>query len=402
MFSKKITDTKNDQRLADFNYLSPADIYLDSACQSLRPQPVIDALNDYYTNYNACGDRVKYKWGQKVDTALNETRRAVLDLLELSPKDYVCSFTLNTTYGLNFILSQLPENIYKQVVTSEIEHNSVFLPTIGLSKRLNIKRQVLPRDKDGNLQYSTKSLEQAVVVINVVSNIDGRVLNNLSSLVSDTHKRGGIVILDAAQAVAHQRKLLLKTTADAICFSAHKMYAPSLGIMVIRQDLLISLVIKFVGGGMISSVGQQGYALLPNELHTWLEPGLQAYGEIIALGKAVSWLKTVRPFGNEPTTYINNLSSRLFSGLQSIDGLNLFNTQASSVISFYPKKGDAHRLSIFLSGAGVMARSGTFCCHYYLNEVLKSPPLLRLSLGLHNTTEDVDTTLKTLTKLTKG
>jgi selenocysteine lyase/cysteine desulfurase len=116
------------------------------------------------------------------------------------------------------------------VVTSEIEHNSVFLPTMELSKRLSIKRFVLPRDENGNLQYASDNLEKAVVVVNVVSNIDGRTLSNLSNLVNDTHKRGGIVILDAAQAMAHQRKLLLKTTADAICFSAHKMYAPSLGV----------------------------------------------------------------------------------------------------------------------------------------------------------------------------
>jgi selenocysteine lyase/cysteine desulfurase len=153
---------------------------------------------------------------------------------------------------------------------------------------------------------------------------------------------------------------------------------------------------------MISSVSEQDYNLLPNEMHTWLEPGLQAYGEIIAFNMAISWLKTIRPESNDPANYITNLSNQLYDGLRQIDSITLFNHQASSVISLYPKKGDAHRLSIFLSAAGIMTRSGTFCCHYYLNEVLKSPPLLRFSLGLHNTTKDIDTTLKILAKLTKG
>ena len=50
--------------MKDFDYLGAKDIYLDSACQSLRPRPVIDALNAYYTEHNSCGERVKYKWGR--------------------------------------------------------------------------------------------------------------------------------------------------------------------------------------------------------------------------------------------------------------------------------------------------------------------------------------------------
>ena len=205
MFGKKSDTTVNGERVGDFAYLSAKDIYLDSACQCLRPQPVIDALNEYYTQYNACGDRVKYKWGQKVDNVLHNTRQQVLNHLKLSNKDYICSFTLNTTYGLNLVLSQLPVGKYKKVVTSEIEHNSVFLPTIELAKRLNIKRLVLPREADGNLIYEPGDLTQAIVVVNIVSNIDGRALNNISSLVNDTHAKGGIVILDAAQAMAHRQ-----------------------------------------------------------------------------------------------------------------------------------------------------------------------------------------------------
>ncbi len=401
MFSKKRPRSTSNNRLADFSYLNSSDIYLDSACQSLRPQPVIDALNNYYTTYNSCGDRVKYQWGKKVDSILSDTRLAVLDLLKLSPKNYICSFTLNTTYGLNLILSQLPIG-YKQVVTSQIEHNSVFLPTIELAKRLEINRLVLPRDKNGSLQYRSSDLKQAVVVVNVVSNVDGQILANLNQLIKDTHEQDGIVILDAAQALAHHHDLLAKTEADAICFSAHKMYAPSLGVIVIKKELLKKLDIKFVGGGMISSVDKQEYKLLPDEMHTWLEPGLQAYGEIVSLNAAVKWLQNIRPFGKQPAAFINNLSQKLYDGLKAIDSIEILNQKPSPTISFYPKEGDAHRLAIFLSSAGIMARSGSFCCHYYINEVLKSPPLLRLSIGLHNTESDIQKAIEAVAKLTKA
>ena len=121
----------------DFDYLGENDVYLDCACQSLRPRPVIEAISSYYEKHNSCGERVKYKWGRITDEKVEATREKVLDFLKLKAKNYTVSFTLNTTYGINLILNQLkPE--FKKVFTSEIEHNSPFLATIAFSKRLNI------------------------------------------------------------------------------------------------------------------------------------------------------------------------------------------------------------------------------------------------------------------------
>ena len=98
MFGKKKQVVENTTgRLPEFSYLGAGDIYMDSACQSVRPQPVINSLTEYYEKYNACGGRVKYKWGQKVDSIIEETRAELIDYLGLPAKDYVCSFTLNTT-----------------------------------------------------------------------------------------------------------------------------------------------------------------------------------------------------------------------------------------------------------------------------------------------------------------
>lgn len=403
MFNKKAnTIQSSTDKLPEFSYIGKNDIYMDSACQSMRPQPVIDALNNYYTTYNACGGRVKYKWGQKVDSQIEETRELVIDYLGLSVKKYVCSFTLNTTYGLNLIMNQLPTGIYEQVTTSEIEHNSVFLTTIELSKRLKIKRNLLKRADDGSLIYSKSDLIKAVVVVNAASNIDGRLLLNIKQLIKDTHDAGGIVIIDAAQAMAHYRELLSGCEADAFCFSAHKMYSASLGGIVIQKDLLHSLDKYFVGGGMVSAVQEQNYQLLPDDIASWLEPGLQAYGEIISLKNAINWLKTVKPSGMEPADYIAKMSRQLHLGLSEIPGIVMLNNKPTSVISLYHKKVDAHRLAIFLSAAGIMTRSGYFCCHYYLLEKLSMPPLLRFSIGLHNTEDDITKTIETMRKITKG
>ncbi|HSP75147.1 MAG TPA: aminotransferase class V-fold PLP-dependent enzyme [Cryobacterium sp.] len=390
-----------DGRLTDFAYLAPGAVYLDSACQSLRPQPVIDALSEYYTEYNACGGRVKYAWGTRVDREVQDARRAVLDLFGLSGRSHAVSFTLNTTFGLN-LLQQLPQGRFGRVVTSHIEHNSVFLPTMTAATRLGVPRLVLDRAADGALAYQPAQLERAVVVVNVASNIDGRLLTNLTDLVRDTHAHGGIVILDAAQAMAHERTLLAKTEADAICFSAHKMYGASLGVVVATHELLGSLELTFVGGGMVADVREDSYDLLANDPGALLEPGLQAWGEIIALHRAIDWLGQVRPGGRPAAEHIEGLSQRLFEGLGDIPGLTLVNTEASPVISVYAPKQDSHRLAVFLSQSQIMVRSGYFCAHHYLKDQLGLPPLLRFSLGLHSTTADIDQATQALARLMKG
>ena len=98
--------------MKEFDYLGSGEVYLDSACQSLRPRCVIDAINNYYTEHNSCGERVKYKWGVVTDEKVEETRELVLKYLGLKAKKYTVSFTLNTTYGINLILSQLKIKIF--------------------------------------------------------------------------------------------------------------------------------------------------------------------------------------------------------------------------------------------------------------------------------------------------
>lgn len=398
---KQVVESANG-RLPEFSYLNSDDIYMDSACQSVRPQPVVNSLTEYYENFNACGGRVKYKWGQKVDSIVEQTRQELIDYLGLPAKDYVCSFTLNTTYGINSILTQLKIGNFKQIVTSEIEHNSVFLPTIEFAKKHNIPRKVLKRATDGSLIYSASDIENAVVVVNAVSNADGRTLKNIKQLVDDVHKSGGIVIIDAAQALAHYRELLSGVQADAYCFSAHKMYAASLGGIVIRVSLLRQLDIHFIGGGPIATVSENNYTMLPDDLASWLEPGLQAYGEIISLHNAINWLKDVKPNGVSVSDHIAKMSTKLYEGLASIPGIKMLSDKPTSVISLSHDKIDSHRLAIFLSGAGIMVRSGYFCCHYYLIESLKLPPLVRFSIGLHTTESDIEKTIAAVTKFTKG
>ncbi|MDR1196961.1 MAG: aminotransferase class V-fold PLP-dependent enzyme [Candidatus Nomurabacteria bacterium] len=382
---------------SDFKYLDKTAVYFDSACQSLRPQPVIDALNEYYTQFNSCGERVKYAWGVKTDQKVEETRALVLDYLKLKPKDYFVSFTLNTTYGINLILSQLSADGIKKVVTSDIEHNSPFLATMTFSKTHNLPREVITRRDDGTIDVDKYDFSGAVVVVNSASNIDGRRLENLDELIKKIHKQGGLIIIDAAQGMATSSDLLEKTSADAICFSAHKMYAPSLGVMVVRRDLAPKIKTTFIGGGMVDDVEADSYQLSAesdNHIYTKFESGLQAWGEIVALGAAIKWLKNAKK-----SSQIADFSDQIFNFLDRHPKVHLTGQKAAPTMSFYVDDLDSHLLAEALSDQGIMARSGYFCCHYYLDHLKHYPPLLRISLGLHNSQADVDKFISVMEKI---
>ena len=385
--------------MKDFDYLGEGEVYLDAACQSLRPRPVIDALNKYYTKHNSCGERVKYKWGRETDALVDATREKVLKYLKLKPRKYTTSFTLNTTYGINLILSQIDASKFKKVMTSDIEHNSPFLGTMAFSERTGSPREVMTRNDDGSITVSDYDFSKAIVVINAASNIDGRKLVNIAEINKAVHKAGGILIIDAAQAMAHSVDVLRGVEVDAICFSAHKLYAPSLGVIVWNDELEKVLNPWWLGGGMVDDVKKESYQLsAENKEHrfTRFESGLQAWGEIIGLGAAIDWLEKV---SKKDWQQFEENYTELFEFLNSSPKVHLINKEANPTMSFYIEGLDSHLLGEALSRENIMARTGYFCVHYYLDHVLGCPPLVRFSLGLHNRPEDIEKAKKVLGKI---
>lgn len=372
-------------------------IYLDSACQSLRPQSVVAAMAEYYNQHNSCGERVRYQWGIITDQKVSATRDHILKFLKLKPKYYFVSFTLNTTYGLNLILNSLkPE--FDQIITSDLEHNSVFLSTIKFSQKHQIPRHIINREIDGSINLDN-DFRNALVVVNSASNIDGRLLTNLKALTKKVHQSGGIVIIDAAQTIAHSSEILHQTEADAICFSGHKAYAPSIGVMVIKKSLLDLIDPTFIGGGMVDNVTADDYQLSfhnKNHIHTIFEPGLQLYAEIIGLETALTWLEQLP---KSAKLNLEQLGNQLFDFLSTHPKIKLINQKPSTTFSLYFEGLNSHLLASALADEQIMARSGYFCAHYYLNQIKKYPPLIRFSLGYHTRSSDIETLISKLGKI---
>lgn len=398
-FAKK--GEKKGEVLHDFSYIPDDVCYFDSACQTMRPVEVMDAEKEYYVEYNACGHRVKYKWGERVDEKVEGARRKILSYVKKDPREYDVAFTLNTTYGINILLQQIDGNKYENIVTSDIEHNSVFLPTQVFAKRANVKRTVLERADDGSLLHEKNDLTRAIVVVNSTSNIDGRHLLNVKQLADDVHEQGGILILDAAQTMGHLPSLLYDVDFDAVCTSGHKMYGPSIGIMIVKKTFIRQLRPLWIGGGTVTDVQKDTCVLIDDdeELYARLETGLQNFAGICGLGATLDWIKSYKPEGKHQQDHTKELSSLIYHALQSIPGLHVLGHEGSSTFSMYHEKVDSHTLALYASQQNIMMRSGYFCCHYYLKNVKEYPPLLRMSTGLHNTVEQTQFALDTLERL---
>ena len=190
--------------------------------------------------------------------------------------------------------------------------------------------------------------------------------------------------------MAHSSDIIRGVEVDAICFSAHKLYAPSLGVIVWRDDLADKMEVGFVGGGMVDDVQKESYLLSAEgkeHRYSRFEAGLQAWGEIVGLGAALDW------YNKLPKRAWKNLESNtkeLFDFLSSSDKVHMVNSEANPTMSFYVEGMDSHMLGSALSRENIMARTGYFCAHYYLDHVLGLPPLIRFSLGLHNRASDIE------------
>ena len=154
-------------------------LYFDNACQTLRPWPVINAINDYYQKYSACGGRSIHKLGEKVTQKCEEARVAVARSINTKRKEEII-FTRNTTEGINLVAKSLGLKQGDAVLTTDKEHNSNLIPWQIASKKLGIIHKIVPSQEDNTFDLTKfkelmEELQDKIKLVSVVdtSNLDG-------------------------------------------------------------------------------------------------------------------------------------------------------------------------------------------------------------------------------------
>lgn len=379
-------------------------VYLDTACQSLRPQVVIDAVNEYYTKTSACSGRSMHRLAAQVTLQCDQSRAAVAKLLNASKKEEIV-FTRNTTEGINLLANSLAFKTGDVVLVSDKEHNSNLIPWQRLARTKGVVLKIIPSREENtfDLDALDRLLDPKVrlVSLGMTSNLDG-VTIPAAEIIKRAHRSGALVLLDAAQAAPHQHINVKALDADFVAFSGHKLLGPSgTGVLYAKYRLLEEMEPFLVGGDTVANSTYDSCEFLPPPEK--FEAGLQDYAGIIGLGKAVEYLEKIGFDAIQKQETL--LNEAITEGIMSIDGLKIIGPAdprlRGGIVTFYIEGIDSHRIALMLDQmANIMVRSGQHCVHSWFNahQVRGS---VRVSTYFYNTLEETQLFIDNLKKIRK-
>ncbi|MFH1956391.1 MAG: aminotransferase class V-fold PLP-dependent enzyme [Patescibacteria group bacterium] len=379
-------------------------IYFDNACQALRPWQVINAINDYYQKYPACGGRSVHKLAETVTQKCDESRKIVANFINAKRKEEII-FTRNTTEGINLVARSLGLKKGNIVLTTDKEHNSNLIPWQLLAKNIGIVHKTVPSKKDNtfDLEKFIETLTGQVKLVAMVwtSNLDG-VTIPAREIVNIAHKKGAKVLLDAAQTAPHQKIDVITLDVDFLAFSGHKMLGPSgTGVLYGKYHLLEALDPFLVGGETVEYSTYENYKLLPPPEK--FEAGLQDFAGIIGLGEAVKYLQQIG-FENiaRQELELNKFITEEISKIPSVKIIGpLDPALRGGIISFFVEGMDSRQIALVADEMNeIMIRSGQHCVHSWFNaHQIKSSA--RVSLYFYNTKEEAKIFMESLNKIIK-
>ncbi len=377
-------------------------IYLDNACQTLRPRAVMQAMDEYYSQYPACGGRSVHRMATTVSIKVEEAREKIGFFLGV-PRGGSIIFTKNCTEAINLVAKGLELKRGDVVVTSDVEHNSNHIPWMQVQKIKGIKRRFLLTPPSGEFDIEAfKSLitkEVRVVSLAQTNNVTGASIPS-KDVVEISHDKGAIVMLDGAQSAPHQRVDVKKLDVDLYPISLHKMLGPSgVGALYGKNDILENMEPLITGGGAVSLTDLNHAEFLPPPER--FEGGLLNYAGVIGSKAALDYLEGV---GMEQVEEQNRLiNARATKGLASIDKVDILaptdSAKRGSILPFNIKGMSSHDVAMILDEIGsVMIRSGMHCAHPYFQS-RKIDGCARASFYFYNTIEEVDRFIKAVEKV---
>ena len=251
--------------------------YLDNAATTMKPETVIRAIEKFYREENANVARGLYEWSLGATRRYEEARKKVAEWIGADAEEVI--FTRGATEALNMVAGGIGEMLAEgtdktfaeggvakvdlsgretvggggEIVVSELEHHSNMLPWARLAERAGMKLGWLECDERGEINEGEilKKIRKGVKIVAITawSNVVGKT-ENLERILERAKEVGAITVVDATQAVAHE-KICLKQ-ADFVAFSGHKMYGPmGVGVLYGRKDILGRLAPMLVGGEMV-------------------------------------------------------------------------------------------------------------------------------------------------------
>lgn len=377
-------------------YPSKKLIYLDSAASSQKPVQVLQAMDQYYRTSHSNVHRGAHALAAKATEQFENARYTVQNFVNAKQREEII-FTRGATEAINIVSLSWSNRLQPgdEIILSVMEHHSNLVPWQLAAERTGavLKFVHLTKDMTFDMDEYKSLLSSKTKMVSIVhaSNVLGCV-NPVKEIISEAHKVGAVVLLDACQSVPHMPVDVQELDVDFLVASSHKMCGPTgIGFLYGKYDLLKSMPPVFGGGEMIDTVmlDKSTYALPPSRF----EAGTPAIAEAIGLAAACDYLKRI---GMEKILkHEQDLGEYLYKQLLTVDNLKLYGPSLSTgihrtgLVAFNSQKFHASDLSFFLDQEGVAVRTGHHCTQP-LHAELGAAGTVRSSLYFYNSKEDVD------------
>ena len=374
-------------------------VYFDNAATSQTPKVVIDAIVNYYSNYNANIHRGVHTLSQEA-TDLYEQARITLQKHFNAKHAYEIIFTSGTTHSINMVASGFSSMLKKgdEIIVSALEHHSNIVPWQMLCEKTGAELKVIPMNEEGSLimsEYDKLLSENTKLVFcNHISNALGTI-NPIEEIIKKAHQVGAAVLIDGAQSTPHMKVDFQDLDVDFYVTSAHKICGPTgVGLLYGKQEWLEKLPPYQGGGEMIDTVTfeKTTYAGLPHKF----EAGTPNICGGIAFGVAIDYMNAI---GFDAIgAYEQELLAYGTQELLKIDGVRIYGTaHKTSVISFNVDGIHPYDIGSILDKLGIAVRTGHHCAQPIM-EFYKIPGTVRASFAFYNTKEEIDVFIKGLQK----
>lgn len=411
-----MTDLDISHIRAQFPFLrnNPTLSYFDSAATALKPQVVLDAVNDYDTRYSVNIKRGVYDMSAHATAKYEQARTTVASFIHALPEETV--FVRNATEGINLIMYALGTELIQEgdeVVTSIIEHHSNFVPwqqlvggrgaTLRVIDIDDTTHQLSIFDEQGNVDLGDIiSPQTKLLALTHVSNVLGSILP-LKEIIAQARRINPqiIVVVDGAQAVPHVPVDVRELDCDFYVFSGHKLYGPTgIGVVWGRMKLWNTMVPFMYGGDMIErvEVDRTTFAAMPEKY----EAGTPAIAQAIGLGAAITYLQTLPR--QAIAAHIDSLVNELADAIHKLDGFDMHQVRNPyahvGLVTLTHAHAHAHDVASVLDEHGVLVRAGHHCA-MPLHTRLGLASTVRFSFGIYTSREDVQKAVSALAQVNK-
>ena len=381
-------------------------VFLDSASTSQKPTAVIDAVDEFYREYNANVHRGIYEIGER-STAAYEAARASVARFINAPEQHEMIFTRNATEAINLVAySWGRRNIDRgdAIVLTEMEHHANLVPWQLLVQERDGDLEFIPITDDGVLRLDVFEvllrLKPKLVAFTHVSNTLGTI-NPVREMTEMAHEAGALVLIDGAQAVPHVPVDVQELGADFYAFSGHKMLAPTgSGALWARRELLEAMP-PFMAGRRHDPRGP------PPPDRVERDPVEVRGGHAGHRGAHRARCGRGIPDrpgdgGTSASTSASCSSTRSRRSPRELPDLDLYGpldpTLRGGVIPFNVPGVHPHDVAQVLDRSGVAVRAGHHCT-MPLHERLELAATARASFNVYTTTADIDALVDGITEV---